>query len=44
MQGFKKQVLEEEEIRVRLYSALTEEKETQNERNGRWQQSHLQTS
>lgn len=27
-QGFKKQVLEEEEIRVRLYRALTKEKET----------------
>lgn len=43
-QGFEKQVLEEEEIRVRLYRALTEEKETRTERNGRWQQSRLRTS
>jgi len=34
-QCFKKKVLEEEEIGVKLYRALTEEKETQTERNGR---------
>lgn len=43
-QGFQKQVLEEEEIGVRLYRASTKEEEMGTERSGRWRQLHLQKS